>query len=112
MFIPTDKVKGVPAKFFQKEIKNPFMGNDIMVYADLQSASFFHNGFLIPILDGIKKIRNDDISNEDNNIEVFLRCVSPTSFRITFRLNNEDKVRALTMMTKDDDYIIYDDPLV
>lgn len=99
-------------KFFQKEVKNPFFGNRIKVYADLPSASFFHNGLLIPILDGIRTTRNDEILSEDNRIEIYLRAVASNSFRITYRLSSDDPVHALIMNIDGPELTLYQDPLI
>lgn len=112
MFTSTDKVKNVPDKFFHKEIRSPYLGNNIKVYADLQSASHFHNGILYPVIEGIRMKRKEDILSEDNNIEVFLRCVAPNSYRITYRLHDQDKVDAMTLIMNENEFGVFADPFI
>lgn len=100
-------------RYFTKKIKNPFSNNEIVVYADMLSASFFNNQNLLFIVEGIRSKNESDIGNEDNDITLFIRVLNPNSFRITYRLSDNGIIRALVLFFDEKSKVrIFHDPLL
>ena len=88
-------------EYFYKKERNPYVidGQEIRVYTDLPAASFFHPGILKYLFFLIREDDNN-ISNEDNKISMFIRFVGPNLFRATVSTNEEDGgLRAFNILT-------------
>lgn len=104
-------------KHYKKKVRNPFFidldAPDITFYTDVYAAAFFNNAYLFSVLESIRHASKGSISNEDNEIQVFIRIVGPSLFRVTYQLNESEGVKAL-MFEYDSahNFRVYSDPLL
>ena len=100
-------------QLFQKQIQNPYLGREITLYTDLIAASVFHNGMLLPVLDTVRLGNQEQISNEDNEIEMYLRMAGPNAFRLTYRFSHDEPIKAITIMVDEhSNLMFFNDPLM
>lgn len=94
---------------YTNKLTVPYMDNiTVEAFADLVSASIFHKGMihwlLYEIQDALTTEHEQYVANEGEKIQMLLKMVGPGRFRATYKFDNDEKVRAMNILTDGENY--------